>query len=136
MIWFFKKKNKNESKPEEMEGVKSEEQIIEMPQQNPSIEPAPISVTPTPPKKFKVRYEWKKCIGSAVCEAVAPQHFRVENGKATLIGSKITDEANKIYEKEITEAELDANRMAADGCPPNCIHVINIETGEEIAPKK
>lgn len=148
MIWFFgKKKSKDESKPEEMEGVKSEEQTTEMPRQNSSIEPAPISLTPTPSvaptssvtspqKKYKVRYEWKKCIGSAVCEAVAPEYFKVENGKAILLGAKLVDETEKVYEKEIGEAELDANKMAADGCPPNCIHVINIETGEEIAPKK
>lgn len=126
MVWFFgKKKDGNQEKKPEAEAPKSGPGVT-----------GSIPSVPDTPKKFKVRYEWKKCIGSAVCEAVAPQHFKVENGKATLLGSKIVDEANKVYEKEITEAELDANKMAADGCPPNCIHVINIETGEEIAPKK
>ena len=133
MVWFFgKKKSKDESKAEMREESKPAWQQSVVPSATPV---EPISV-PDTSKKFKVRYEWKKCIGSAVCEAVAPQHFKVENGKAILIGSKLIDETEKIYEKEINEAELDANKMAADGCPPNCIHVINIETGEEIAPKK
>ena len=124
MVWFFGKKGKEEKKD-----------FDQMPRQNPSIEPATASSV-TPDKKYRVRFEWKKCIGSGVCEAVAPAHFKVENGKAMLLGSKLVDEENKIYEKEIGEEELDSCKMASDGCPPNCIRVINIQTGEEIAPKK
>ena len=140
VIWFFGKK-KDEKKESKGEGEEeSKETKTEIPQQNPFIEPASVapisSVTSDSLKKFKVRYEWKKCIGSGVCEAVAPGDFMVKNGKAILLWSKLIDEAEKVYEKEIAEAELDANKMAADGCPPNCIHVIKIDTEEEIAPKK
>lgn len=130
MIWFFKKKEVRENKEEMKDAIKETESVVE----EKVVEQQPLSVSDA--KKYKVRYEWKKCIGSAVCEAVAPQHFKVENGKAILIGSKVVDDVEKVYEKEISESELDANKMAADGCPPNCIRVINIETGEEIAPKK
>ena len=130
MIWFFGKKKIKE----EVEEIKKT--IEEKVESKQTLSVAPSSSVPDTSKKYVVRYEWKKCIGSAVCEAVCPAHWKVENGKAILIGSKLIDENEKIYEKEITEAELDCNRMAADGCPPNCIHVINLQTGEEIAPKK
>lgn len=133
MIWFFgKKKGKDEEKAVAAQPEAPASSV------SPSITPAtatPVQVTASE-KKYVVRYEWKKCIGSAVCEAVAPAHFKVENGKATLLGSKLVDDNEKVYEKEISEQELDANKMAADGCPPNCIRVINLQTGEEIAPKK
>jgi len=129
-MWPFGKKSKDEKKEADTNAQQ---------QSQPSAVPSQMTTTvPLTPseKKYVVRYEWKKCIGSAVCEAVAPGHFKVENGKAILIGSKLVDEAEKIYEKDIGDNELDANKMAADGCPPNCIRVIDVQTGEEIAPKK
>lgn len=130
-MWpFSKKKSKDESEQEsKADGVSSPVHVPSTPVAT-SVPNAPSE------KKFVVRYEWKKCIGSGVCEAVAPAHFRVENGKAILTGSKLVNDVEKVYEKEIGEAEMDTSKMAADGCPPNCIRVFDVQTGEEIAPKR
>ncbi len=84
--------------------------------------------------RYVVRFEWEKCIGSAVCEAVCPLFWKVVKGKSTLKDSVIVDEKNKIYEVEIGEKDVECNSLAAAGCPPKCIRVI--ANGIEVAPKR
>jgi len=81
--------------------------------------------------KFAVIYDENKCIGSAVCEAVCEQFWKVkEDGKAELKGSKAL--GNGIFELAIEEKDLACNKMAAEGCPPGCMRIKNLETGEEV----
>lgn len=85
--------------------------------------------------KFVVIYDEKKCIGSGVCEAMCPDFWHVkEDGKAELKGS--IPKGDGVFELEIEDNDLECNKQAADGCPPECIKVKNLETGEELAPKK
>ncbi len=81
--------------------------------------------------RFLVEYDKKKCIGSGVCEAVCPEFWQVQtDGKAMLKGSKENPTAAGIFELVVEEKDADCNRRAADGCPPGCIKVKNLETGE------
>lgn len=80
--------------------------------------------------KFLVEFDEKKCIGSGVCEAVCPEFWVLkENRKAMLKGSR-KNEQTGLFELMVDEKDAGCNRLAADGCPPGCIKVKNMETGE------
>ena len=82
--------------------------------------------------KWLIQYDRTKCIGSGTCAAVCEKHWKMEDdGKAHLIGSVFNERAG-MFEKSVEDTEFDGNKAAAEGCPPNCIHVINKETGEKI----
>jgi len=92
----------------------------------------PVEDDPTIVKKFLVQYDRKTCIGSGTCAAICPSHWKMEeDGKAKLIGS-IFNEQTQMFEKLVDETQFVDNKTAAEGCPPNCIHIINKETGEKI----
>ena len=83
--------------------------------------------------KWLIEYDKKKCIGSGTCAAVCENHWEMkEDGKAMLIGSRFNEKTG-MFEKFIEEKDFEMNKMAAEGCPPNCIHIINKETGEKVA---
>ncbi len=82
--------------------------------------------------KWLVQYDRKTCIGSGTCAAMCEKHWVMEeDGKAKLIGS-VFNEQTQMFEKLVDEPDFEGNKMAAEGCPPNCIHIINKETGEKI----
>lgn len=116
-------------------GKKKEESNAESKQEPESfLSPQPSSSVSsvTGGKKWLIQYDKKKCIGSGTCEAVAEKYWKVrDDGKAELIGSVFNQET-QMFERVIGNDEFDANKSAADGCPPNCIHIINKETGEKI----
>lgn len=82
---------------------------------------------------YVVIYDKKKCVGSGVCEAFAPEYWQVrKDGKAELVRGK--EKEGLVFEREITDSELELNKSAANGCPPKCIIIIRKETGEKLAP--
>lgn len=82
--------------------------------------------------KWLIQYDRRVCIGSGTCAAVCEKHWVMEDdGKAKLVDS-VFNEKTGMFEKSVPESEFEGNKMAAEGCPPNCIHVINKETGEKI----
>ena len=81
--------------------------------------------------KFLVEFDKKKCVGSGVCEAFAPEFWKVmEDGKAELKGSKLNEQG--MLELEIDEKDFEINKQAAEGCPPNCIHVTDLEKKQKL----
>jgi ferredoxin len=94
------------------------------------IDPADIGGDDGPPvaeKPYKIIFEANKCIGAGKCAEVS------ENWELDL-STGIA--APKTY--FIDESELDENIRAAEVCPAKkdigVIHVIDRETGEELAP--
>jgi ferredoxin len=82
--------------------------------------------------KWLIQYDRKVCIGSGTCAAVCERHWKMlDDGKAELIGSTFNQET-QMFEKTVDDPEFECNKAAADGCPPNCIHIINRETGEKL----
>lgn len=78
-----------------------------------------------------VIYDENKCIGSGVCEAVCEKFWKVRpDGKAELKGSKPL--GNGIFELVIQEQDLECNRMAAEGCPPGCMRIIDKSTSQDL----
>ncbi|GEM_PF-3499762 len=67
----------------------------------------------------------------AACAGVAPDHWEMNaDGKSDVIGCTKRDD--EWEEKDITDAEYDANLQAAQSCPVNVIHLVKKETGERI----
>ena len=82
-------------------------------------------------KKYKIIYDRNGCIGALTC-LIASKFFKenIEDGKADLLNGK--EIKHEIFELEIDEEFL---KMALDGagvCPVNVIHVIDLETGEQL----
>ena len=76
-------------------------------------------------KKYKVVFYKNKCIGAAVCAAVHPDGWRLdEDAKAELIGSKQEGE-NQVL--EIDESELENFKVSIDVCPVAIIHIYDSE---------
>ena len=84
-------------------------------------------------KKYKIIYNRTECIGAGACAAIAPDRWlMVAGGKADLIDGKeistgiweATVEADEMYIKVLVDS--------ADACPVKVIHIIDLETGEQI----
>lgn len=84
--------------------------------------------------KIKILYDREGCIGAGVCAAIADKHWVMnDDGKADLVGGKKTGEGK--FELEISEADLELNKQAAEGCPAIVIHLVR-DNGEKIFPKE
>ncbi len=87
---------------------------------------------PTPSTgDYLVQYDRRGCIGAAVCEAFSPHFVVHEDKKAELTGA-VFNPRTAFFEKVITAADMEQAKQAADGCPTNVIHIINLKTGEKI----
>jgi ferredoxin len=94
------------------------------------VDPSAIGGTDAPPideKPYKIIFEANKCIGAGKCAEVS------ENWELDL-----TTGIAKPQSYFIDESSLDENIRAAEVCPAKkdrgVIHVVDRETGEEIAP--
>ena len=81
--------------------------------------------------RFIIKLDREKCIGAGACEEAAPQFWKLEGEKITLIGG-ITSENNSEQTREIDEAAFKMNLRAAEGCPVNAIHIIEKESGKKL----
>jgi len=67
----------------------------------------------------------------AACAGVSPDHWEMNaDGKSDVIGGTKRDD--EWEEKDIADADYDANMQAAQSCPVNVIHLVKKETGERI----
>jgi len=73
--------------------------------------------------KIKLIQYREKCIGCNVCFEASPNNWRINNedGKADLIGSKETKK--NVFVKEISQDEVEENKIAEENCPVGIIHV-------------
>ncbi len=80
--------------------------------------------------KFLLEHDRPNCIGCTACEAVAPKFWAMHaDGKSDIIGSKLRPDGWE--EKEITDTDFEDNKMAAESCPVNVIHLKD-EKGNKI----
>ena len=85
-------------------------------------------------KRYKIIYDRSLCIGAGTCVAINPKSWELDNSdnKANLFKSSPKEGATDTFELEIDESTFDIEMEAAKGCPVNCIHIIDIETGEQL----
>jgi len=80
--------------------------------------------------KYKIIYERVGCIGAAVCVAVAPKYWELDqDSKANLLGGI---KSGDVFELELDESDIEQMKQSAEGCPVNVIHIINLDTGQKI----
>ena len=80
----------------------------------------------------KIRHNRPDCIGCNACANIAPNFWTMSpmDGKSDIVGSSICE--NGWEELDISEENFDLNMAAAESCPVNVIHLINIGTGKEL----
>lgn len=83
-------------------------------------------------KQYKIIYDREGCIGVAACAAVNPDVWGMDEfNKAKLISGNFNEDTGR-FEKIIDESQLQVNMEAAQVCPVNVIHIIDMETGKEL----
>ncbi len=82
-------------------------------------------------KKYKVTYDRPNCIGAGACVVAQEDRWVMndDDNKANLVGG---DKTNNHWELEFTEEELQRFMEAAQVCPVNVIHIVDLETGKEL----
>ncbi|MBS3167562.1 ferredoxin [Candidatus Woesearchaeota archaeon] len=84
-------------------------------------------------KKYRIEYDREGCIGAAACVAVDEENWTIiEDGKADLKESKLDNKKKGYFIREISEEELAKFKEAAEACPVNVIHIVDLETGKRI----
>ena len=83
---------------------------------------------------FKVDHDRPGCIGCGACAAVAPEFWTMSpaDGKSDLVGSVHQKEGDNTIREQLEMDDLKNNREAADCCPVNVIHIIDLKTGEKL----
>ena len=80
--------------------------------------------------KYRITYDREGCIGAAACVAVKPDSWEMDDENKAILKNS-TEKDNK-FEIECDETELEKHLEAARVCPVAVIHVINLDTGEEL----
>ncbi len=77
--------------------------------------------------KYKIVHDRDICIGCAACASVCPKFWIMESdGKSNIIGATKTGRGEEETLGPLT-ADFDSNHEAAESCPVNCIHIIEIK---------
>ena len=72
-------------------------------------------------RKLRVSVDHQACVGNAMCEAIAPKVFRMNDNRQSEAVNPEGDSVEKILE-------------AAENCPVSAIFVEDAETGERLFP--
>ncbi|MBT4384645.1 ferredoxin [Candidatus Peregrinibacteria bacterium] len=83
-------------------------------------------------KKYKIKHDRPNCIGCTACANVAPDFWEMSDvdGKSDIIDGERKPDGCEVL--DISEGDFKANMDAAEACPVNVIHLINIGTKEEV----
>lgn len=81
--------------------------------------------------KYKIKHDRENCIGCSACASLCERFWEMNaDGRSDLIGGdKLEDGFQSL---EIEERDFECNMDVAESCPVNVIHLINIESGEEL----
>ena len=83
--------------------------------------------------KFRVDIDHNVCQGFGACiELCSKFSLSDEDGKSHIEGAEKVMKGNKAPGEAIELNELDCHMAAAEACPFNAIHIINLETNEKL----
>jgi ferredoxin len=84
--------------------------------------------------KFKVEMHKNACQGFGACVELCPQFFQLSDidGKSTIEGANQVVKENEVVGETLELVELECVREAAEACPFNAIHIVNLETNEKL----
>ena len=84
--------------------------------------------------KFRVKLDKNACQGFGACVELCPQFFQLSDvdGKSSVEGAKKVTKEDKVVVEELELDNLECINEAAEACPFNAIHIVNVETGENL----
>lgn len=84
--------------------------------------------------KFRVEIDKNACQGFGACIELCPQFFQLSDvdGKSSIEGANKVMKENKVVAETLELDELECVREAAEACPFNAIHIVNLETNEKL----
>jgi len=84
--------------------------------------------------KFRVEIDKNACQGFGACIELCPQFFQLSDadGKSSMDGAKEVMKENEVVAEVLELDELECVREAAEACPFNAIHIVNLETSEKL----
>ncbi len=84
--------------------------------------------------KFRVELDKNACRGFGPCVELCPQFFQFSSveGKSSIEGAKRVMKENEVFLETLELEKLECVREAAEACPFNAIHIVNVENEEKI----
>lgn len=84
--------------------------------------------------KFRVELDKNACQGFGACVELCPQFFQFSNveGKSSIERAKRVTKENEVFLETLELEKLECVREAAEACPFNAIHIVNVENEEKI----
>jgi len=84
--------------------------------------------------KFRMELDKNACQGFGACVELCPKFFQLSDvdGKSSIKGAKKIMKENEVIAETLELDELECVREAAEACPFNAIHIVNLETGEKL----
>ena len=84
--------------------------------------------------KFRVKLDKNACQGFGACVELCPQFFQLSDvdGKSSVEGAKKVTKEDKVVVEELELDNLECINEAAEACPFNAIHIVKVETGENL----
>jgi len=84
--------------------------------------------------RFKVEIDKNACQGFGACVELCPKFFQLSDvdGKSTIEGANRVTKENDVIAETLELDELECVREAAEACPFNAIHIVNLETDEKL----
>ena len=87
-------------------------------------------------RKFKVSIDKNSCQGFGACVELCPQFFQLSDvdGKTSfpVEGAEKILKEQRVIAETFELDEMDCVREAAETCPFNAIHIVNLKTGEKL----
>jgi len=82
--------------------------------------------------KYRIRHDRPNCIGCSACASIAPKFWEMSDldGKSDIIEAKMDEDGWE--ELAISEENFQCNLDAAEACPVNVIHLIQIGDNKQI----
>jgi len=83
-------------------------------------------------KNYRIRHDRPNCIGCTACASIEPLFWEMSviDGKSDIIGSKTGEDGWE--ELDIGKGDFQLNMDAAEACPVNVIHLIQIGDNKQL----
>ena len=84
--------------------------------------------------RFRVEVDKNTCQGFGACVELCSRFFQLSDvdGKSSIVGAERIMKEDKGVLETLDLDKLECINEAAEACPFNAIHIVNIETGEKL----
>ncbi len=84
--------------------------------------------------RYRAEIDKNACQGFGACVELCPEFFKLSDvdGKSSIEGAKKIVKANQTVSEILEIDKLECIREAAEACPFNAIHIVDLETKEKL----